>query len=426
MRMKSRHFFSLGILFCLTIVSITPAALAQSQHWRGPYQNGNFGPGEFPSTLNSKTLKWKTPLPGKGTSTPILVAHKIFLTSPAEGKDCVLAFDFKGKELWRQQLGSEVPGKHRNGSGSNASIATDGDRLFAYFKSGTLAGLKIDGQILWQHNLVEKYGPDTLYWDHGTSPAVTSSGVVMVRMHEGESWLASFDHQTGKLQWKTPRNFETPREGDHGYSSPIITKLNGKEVILLWGGQHLTAHDPSNGKTLWTCGDFNPSNKSFWPAVATPVLINNVAVVPFGRADKRQPRLHGIRFAGRGNVTQNNRLWKTDQHSCFVPSPTTDGTNALVLSDRGSVASIAPESGKEIWKLDLPEHRASYYASPSVAGKFLYAAREDGVVFVVDRSGSGSLVSEQDLEERIIASPVGYRNQLFIRGEKHLMCFSNK
>ena len=100
------------------------------------------------------------------------------------------------------------------------------------------------------------------------------------------------------------------------------------------------------------CGDFNPSNKNFWPAVATPVLIDDVAVVPFGRADKRQPRLHGIRLSGKGDVTLSNRLWKTDQHSCFVPSPTTDGSNALVLSDRGAIVAIAPESGKEIWKLD--------------------------------------------------------------------------
>jgi hypothetical protein len=104
MRMKFRHLFSLGIIFNLAIVSIPPTALAQSQHWRGPDQNGNFGPGDFPSALNANTLKWKTPLPGKGTSTPILVGDQIFLTCPAEGKDSVLAFDFQGKELWQQPL----------------------------------------------------------------------------------------------------------------------------------------------------------------------------------------------------------------------------------------------------------------------------------------------------------------------------------
>ncbi|MBT5927945.1 MAG: PQQ-binding-like beta-propeller repeat protein, partial [Verrucomicrobia bacterium] len=379
----------------------------------------------FPSSLNKSTLKWKTPLPGKGTSTPVLVQNNIFLTCPADGKDSVISFDRNGKELWRQNLGSEVAGKHRNGSGSNASVATDGNLLFTYFKSGTLAGLNLKGELLWKHNLIERYGPDTLYWDHGTSPVVTSSGVVMVRMHEGESWLASFDKQTGKLQWKIPRNFDTPREGDHGYTSPILTHLEGEEVLLLWGGQHLTAHNPADGSIVWSCGDFNPSNKNFWPAVATPVLIDDMAIVPFGRADKRQPRLHGIQLSGRGDVTQTHRKWKTDQHSCFVPSPTTDGTNALVLSDRGSLAAIHPKSGKEIWKLNLPEHRSSYYASPSVAGNLVYAAREDGFIFVVDISASGKLVSEQDLEERIIASPVGFNHQILIRGERHLMCFSN-
>ena len=158
--MKSAHLLLLGIIFNLAMVSTSHRALAQTQHWRGPDQNGNFGPGDFPSSLNTNTLKWKSPLPGKGTSTPILADNKIFLTCPAEGKDCVLAFDFQGKELWRQSLGAEVPGKHRNGSGSNASIATDGKRLFAYFKSGTLAGLKLDGQILWEQNLIEKYGSE--------------------------------------------------------------------------------------------------------------------------------------------------------------------------------------------------------------------------------------------------------------------------
>ncbi len=401
--------------------------MAQTKHWRGPSQNGNYGSGNFPSALNQSTLKWKTPLPGKGTSTPVLVQDNIFLTCPMDGKDGVMAFDLDGKELWRRVLGQETPGKHRNGSGSNASIATDGKRLFAYFKSGTLAGLDFNGKILWQHNLVEKYGPDTLYWDHGTSPVVTSSGVVMVRMHQGESWLASFDFETGQLQWKTPRNYQTPAEGDHGYTSPLVIDLNGKEVLLLWGAQHLTAHDPGDGNILWSCGDFNPSNKSFWPAVATPVLVDGVAIVPFGRADKRQPRLHGIKLAGSGDVTQSNRLWKIDQHSCFVPSPTTDGTHALVLSDRGVLAAIAPKTGLEVWKEELPEHRSNYYASPSVAGNFLYAAREDGAVFVIDISNSGSLTSEQDLGERIIASPVGFhKNQILIRGEKHLMCFSNR
>ena len=419
---------------CLVNISVVMAMLAlifpsplqgESPHWRGPEQNGLFTGGPSPEQLTESTLQWKAPLPGKGTSTPIIVEKTIYLTSPDKGQDAVLAFNQLGKELWRTLLGDEKAGKHRNGSGANASPATDGERLFVYFKSGHFAGLDLTGHVLWQQNLVEQYGPDTLYWDHGTSPVVTQTGVVMTRMHKGESWLASYDPKTGALQWKIPRNYTTPTEGDHGYTTPIVTTLNDKEVILIWGAQHLTAHDPSNGQVLWSCGDFNPRNVVYWPAVATPVLINDMVVVPFGRADKRQPRLHGIRLTGKGDVTASNRIWKIDDHSCFVPSPTTDGKNALVLSDRGALASIDPETGNKNWTLQLTEHRSSYYASPSVADGKLYAPREDGVVFVVDLENR-SILSENDLGERVIGSPVALGHNVYIRGEKHLFNFTSK
>src|SRR2546426_11677252 len=88
-------------------------------------------------------------------------------------------------------------GKHRNGSGSNASPATDGHAVFVYFKSGSLAALELDGKVRWQTNLVERFGPDTLYWDQGTSPVLTEKHVVMVRMHNGEAWVAAFGEATG-------------------------------------------------------------------------------------------------------------------------------------------------------------------------------------------------------------------------------------
>lgn len=415
----------IAVMTALASATLSFSLHGQSPHWRGPEQTGRFAGGPYPERLNETTLQWKTPLPGKGTSTPIMVNNTIFLTSPNEGQDGVMAFSMNGETLWQRSLGSEVAGKHRNGSGANASPATDGERLFVYFKSGLFAGLDLEGNVLWKHNLIEQYGPDTLYWDHGTSPVVTHAGVVMTRMHKGESWLASYDPKTGELQWKTPRNYSTPTEGDHGYTTPIVTTLNEKEVVLLWGAQHLTAHDPNNGQVVWSCGNFNPRNVGFWPAVATPVLIGDVAIVPFGRADKRQPRLHGIRLTGSGDVTETNRLWKINDHSCFVPSPTTDGKHALVLSDRGVLASIDPATGSKNWTMPLTEHRSSYYASPSVAGGKLYAPREDGVVFVVDLDQQ-SILSENDLGERVIGSPVAIDNTVFIRGEKHLFSFTSK
>src|SRR5688572_8482012 len=159
--------------------------------WRGPRDNGSVENGTYPTKFEK--ILWKAPLPGKGCSTPVVWDQRIVLTAPVDGLDAVLAFDWSGKPLWQTKLGPERAGKHRNGSGSNASPATDGKAVFVYFKSGALAALELDGKVRWQTNLVERFGPDTLYWDHGTSPVLTEKHVIMARMHNGGSRVAAFD-----------------------------------------------------------------------------------------------------------------------------------------------------------------------------------------------------------------------------------------
>ena len=134
-----------------------------------------------------------------------------------DGKDALLSFDWSGKEVWQKTFGPEDRGKHRNGSGCNASPTTDGEGVFVYFKSGTLAALELDGTVRWETNLVKQYGRDVLFWDQGTSPVLTRKHVVMTRIHQGESWLAAFDKRSGAMEWKVARNYDTPTEGDHGY-----------------------------------------------------------------------------------------------------------------------------------------------------------------------------------------------------------------
>ena len=153
-------------------------------------------------------MNWKVALPGKGTSTPVVTKDWIVLTYAHEGQNTVAAYRRNGEPGWIALCGAEAPGKHRNGSGSNASIATDGDHFFAYFKSGHWVGLDHQGHTLWKHHLVEQYGPVSLYWDHGTSPLITSHGVVMARMHEGESWrplTTRRPHRSGRVVLSPPQ-----------------------------------------------------------------------------------------------------------------------------------------------------------------------------------------------------------------------------
>ena len=395
--------------------------------WRGPLNHGSVAEGDYPVKFGAQEYLWRTSLPGRGCSTPILLDGKIYLTSPAEGNDAVLCYDLGGKELWRTVFGTENPGKHRNGSGSNASPVTDGHAIFVYYKSGTLAAVDRDGRVRWKTNLVERFGPDTLFWDHGTSPVVTEKHVVMARMHQGESWLAAFDKATGELAWKVARNYTTPVECDHGYSTPVVMRHNGKESLLVWGAEHLTIHDAADGQVVWSCGGFNPDGNKLWPAIVTPVVVGDMAIVAYGRNDRGLPRLYGVRLTGRGDVTATHQIWKRDDVGTFVPTPVVHQGRVILVRDRGEVACLDPETGKTVWDGAFPKHRTNFYASPLVAGDKLYAPREDGIVFVA-KIGDGrlELLAENDMGESVIGSPIPAAGRVLLRGETHLFCVSGR
>jgi outer membrane protein assembly factor BamB len=399
-------------------------ATANWPRWRGPNDHGSTAQGSYPAKWDATNFLWKAPLPGKGCSTPAVWGQRIFLTAPADGRDAALAFDWTGKVLWQTPFGPEKAGKHKSGSGSNPSPATDGQGVFVYFKSGTLAALEFDGKVRWQTNLVTAFGPETLFWDQGTSPVLTDKAVVIARMHHGESWLAAFDKTSGKVLWKTARNYETPVEGDNAYSTPLLIRHEGQDALLTWGGQHLTVHRAGDGALLWSCGGFNPQDMEYWPVVASPVVVGDMVVVASGRADRGQPRLHGIRLGGTGDVTATHRVWDRKDVGTFVPTPAVYEGRVYLLRDRGELECLDPGTGQTVWQGVFPKSSAVYYASPVVAAGKLYAAREDGVVFVAQITGKFEMLAENKLGERVIASPVPVANRLLIRGEQHLFCIS--
>lgn len=413
----------LAFAVSLYAVNITSAEdLADWPNWRGPNDTGSSSLVGLPTKWDVESVQWKTELSGKGCSTPIVWQDTIYVTAPIDGKDSLIALDSNGKPLWNVQFGSENPGKHRNGSGCNASPTTDGEHVFVYFKSGTLAAVDFQGTTTWETNLVDRYGPDTLFWDHGTSPVLTKQFVVMARMHQGESWLAAFDKATGELAWKVARNYETPVECDHGYSTPVVIDFQGEESLLTWGGEHLTVHHAKTGELVWSCGGFNPEGNKLWPTIATPVVVGDVAVIAYGRNDRGIPRLHGVRLEGTGDVTKSNRLWDRDDIGTFVPSPVVYQGKIYLVGDKGEVTCFDPKTGETIWEDAFPKHRARYYGSPMIAGGTLYAPREDGIILVADIRDCFKLLGENDMSESVIASPVPGPGRLLIRGTETLFC----
>lgn len=415
----------LGTCFAL-LLTVSPTFAephADWQSWRGPSSRGSIEKGKFPVKFDANTSPWRAELPGKGCSTPIAHQGRIYVTAPVDGNDALMCFDASGKEQWRTVFGKEDPGKHRNGSGSNASPITDGQTVFVYFKSGTLAAVELNGKVRWKTNLVEQYGKDTLFWDHGTSPVLTEKYVVMTRMHQGESWLAAFEKVSGKLAWKVARNYETPVECDHGYTTPLVITYEGKEALLVWGAEHITIQDAADGRMMWSCGNFNPEANKLWPAIATPVIVDDMVVVAYGRNDRGIPRLHGVKLGGSGDVTKTNHIWKRDDVGTFVPTPLVHHNRIILVGDQGEVSCINPKTGDTVWSDHFPKHRTKFYASPLVAGDRLYAPREDGVVFVASIADDKfELLSTNDMGESVIASPIPFGDAVLFRGEKHLFC----
>jgi outer membrane protein assembly factor BamB len=425
-KITSAHFFRPPLLcaavcagFCLTV----PASHWPS--WRGPEGDGSIGFGEYPVKWTADAAAWKVALPGKGGSTPIVWDNRIYLTSPADGEDAVMAFDLSGKELWRTKLGPESRPKHRTlGSSCNSSPVTDGSAVFVYFRSGHFAALEFDGTVRWKQNLTEQFGAEKLFWDQGSSPVVTDKHVILTRMHQGESWVAGFDKATGELKWKVERNYQVPTENDNGYTTPVFFEQDGRKAFLVWGADHLTAHDAGNGELLWQAGGFNPEGTGFWPAISSPVIVGDMAVIPVGRDDRRQGSIQAVKLGGSGDVTESHRAWARDDVGVFVPALVEHEGRVYLLRNRGGLVCLDPKSGETIWSAELPEGRASYYSSPVIANGVLYAAREDGMIFSVKVGEKFELLGENPMGERIIASPVPVAGKLLVRGDDHLFCIA--
>lgn len=370
-------------------------------------------------------VAWKTPLTGRGCSTPVVSKGLIFITAPVEGKDTLFAYDLEGKEKWRQSYGKETPGRgQRVGSGANSSAATDGEVVVAYFKSGQVGACSHDGKKLWDVNLQEKFGEDKLWWDQGTSPILSQGiAVIAVMQTEGKSYLVAFDAKTGAVKWKTERMFETGKESGDSYTTPHLLKIDGVDTVISYGADHITGHDLNSGKQLWYSGGINPDAKGMWRTIASSVVADGIVVVPHGRGEW----LMGLKAGGKGDVTKSRILWRKKITNTDAATPVARDGLVYVLVDRGkergTVLCLDPKTGNEVWKGALPKSASTYYASPILVGDTLCCPREDGVVLMakVTQSGLGE-VTENKIGESLIASPAYVDGKLLLRSDKHLWC----
>tara|TARA_R110002072_G_scaffold302615_3_gene486937 strand:+ start:51161 stop:52441 length:1281 start_codon:yes stop_codon:yes gene_type:complete len=407
-----------GTLFCSSV------SADNWPGWRGPTSNGVAATGEYPTTWSAtKNVAWKMKLDGRGASTPIVWENNIILTMGRGGKNVLVSFDRSGKQNWMLEVGTEKAGKHKKASGSNPSCVTDGKLVFAYFKSGDLVAADLNGNLKWHHNVQEMFGEDTLWWDLGTSPILTSAHVVITVMQSGPSYLAAFDKESGKSAWKVDRNLNAPEEAAQAYSTPVVEMVDGKERIYVLGADHATGHDAATGKELWRVGGLNPTQHQYFRSIAGPVLAGNMLIAPYARGGS----VTGIRLGGSGDVTKSHVAWTALEVGSDVPTPTFLGDRVFICRDsggsKGNLAILDLKTGKIVDELLLEKNRNGFSSSPTLAGHHLYVTREDGVTFVVDVSGKSKVVATNSLnDEFTVATPVLVDGKILLRTYEHLYC----
>ncbi|MGI6323071.1 MAG: PQQ-binding-like beta-propeller repeat protein [Bacteroidales bacterium] len=415
-----------NILTTFILLSLmTVTVLAQNwPQWRGPGVGGVADQGNYPVRFSATDdILWKAEMPGKGGSTPIVCKDRIILTSGVgegnEGEDGVLCFDWTGKLLWQVKLGKQIPGRNVRGSGSCPSVATDGERLFVFFKSSTVAALDYNGKVLWRTNLQDNYGEITYFWDIGSSPVLVDDNVVIAVMHEGSSYLIALKQATGKVAWKVDRNYTCGRESAQSYTTPLVTKEGNRTTIVVWGADHLTGHDAASGKLIWSYGGFNPDRRPAWRTIASPVISQGIILVPYGRGQY----MAGMKTGGKGNMTEKEFLWQVRGIGTDVATPVISNGKVYILGFNGTIWCLDILTGKEIWQAALPTGKGVFYSSPTLAGDKLYICSDEGAFYVCGISPTGiQILNQTKFEDYFVATPVLVRDRILLRETKYLYC----
>ena len=416
----ARILVAIAIAF---VVATTLPANENWESWRGPAQDGVAAEGEYPTKWSAtENIVWQYELPGLGASTPIVWGDKLFITGEAEGKNSVLCLALDGKKQWLTPLEEERKARNRKASGSNSSPVTDGEHVFVYFKSGELACLDFSGKVVWKKKLQALYGEDTLWWDLGSSPVLTSKGVVVVCMQTGNSYIACFDKKSGKELWKQDRNLESPGESAQSYTTPIVVNRGGVEQIVVLGADHVTSHGIDDGKQIWVVRELNQRGIQNYRSIASPVLALGNIVAPYGRGST----VTAIRLGGKGDVTSTHVAWNIAGRFSDVPSPTVYKDKVYFCSDRGQVLGLSILNGKQVQSVEVPRSRASFSSSPIVAGEHLYVTNEEGTTFVVSLGAELKVVSENRLQDFAVATPIFHKGRIYMRTDKHLHCIGTK
>jgi outer membrane protein assembly factor BamB len=406
---RFRHAVSIGVWFLLALAA--QGAEPTWPQWRGPDGNGhsaNDSPG-LPVEWDARAVVWKTPLKGKGQSSPILWGDRIFLTSALDSgkKRLVLCVHRKdGAILWEKEAWSGTPEpSHPMNGWASATCATDGERVVAFFGKGGIHCYSVDGKPLWSRDLGPFPGP----WGTSASPVIVGDLVIQNCDAQGEASLRALDKHTGKDVWTTPR---TPPERG-GWSTPVLVKVGDRQELVLNGEKAVTGYDPATGKQLWSCKSFaGRGEPTVAPGKGLVYVVNGIA-----------GDVYAVKPGGTGDVTGTHMAWHTPRKGGRdQPSPILVGAYLLVANMAGITTCYEAASGKVLWTERL---RGTYAAAPIAAGGLVYFLNESGETTVIEPGPKLKVVAQNAIgsnDEVFRASLAPGAGVLFVRSDRALYC----
>jgi outer membrane protein assembly factor BamB len=432
-------------LFAQRAPRVVAAEESNWPQWRGPEGQGISTEKNLPDEWSqTKNILWKTALPGRGHSSPIIWGKKIFLTAAIEGPVVpgakavkhirrgqdyvhpdsvggdrhhtlkVLCLDRDtGKLLWERTAyeGTVHDDRHRKNNFASSTPVTDGQRVYAFFDAEGLYCYDFEGKLVWKISLgkIAKMG-----LGHGISPVLHENLLILQCDQEDGgpiSFIVAVDKRTGKEVWRVARTHRKT------WATPLLVRAPQRVELIASGAETVIAYDPATGKELWSCEGV------VGHAIPSAVAGHGMVFITAGYPSKR---VIAVRLGATGNLTGTPHLaWKYDKGTAYVASPILYGDYLYVLNDKGILTCLDAKTGAVKYEGGRVPVPASFTASPvAFDGKILLTS-EDGDTFVIKAGPEHAVIRTNSLGEPVLASPAIAGGRIFIRGEQHLYCISN-
>jgi len=380
--------------------------------WRGPSGQGLVPDGPYPNRWSAKeNVAWRTPVPGRGNSSPIVWGDRIFLTTAYDGGQRLSIVAFRrsdGKQLFETFVPQrDIEFGHPKNGFASATPTTDGRRVYASFGSNGLLAIDLDGRIVWHRDI----GRLSNYHGSAGSPALYKDRLFIYQDHGGSgaggSFVAAFDTATGKPLWRTPRDASV------GWGTPVVITANGRDELVVSSQRRVQAYDPASGRELWSVVG------NTYEVIPTPVVGQGLVFCASGRAGPTM----AIRPGGSGDVTASHVAWSVSRGSPFVPSPLLLGDVLYLVNDMQSiVTAYEAKSGTVLFQGRLgSEQREGFSASPVAVNGEVFFTNDDGETFVLKAGRTFALSHVNQLGEPVLASPALVEGRWYFRTASSLL-----